>query len=89
MRTLSETKTNQENIMTTYAPLAAQIIGRFVDTSDRRPCSWNDVDNSCYSDLHKEAVGYRPRDFDPATKWKTVGDFYSEMEYLQAMILGD
>ena len=47
-----------------------------------RPCTWEDLANSCYSDIYKETHGFRPRPTE--VPFATVGDLYKEIESLYA-----
>ena len=47
-----------------------------------KPCTWEDMSASCYSDVYKDAHGFRPRHAE--VPFKTVGDLYIEIDSLVA-----
>jgi len=43
-----------------------------------RACTWDDLSNSCWSDVYKDAHGFRPRPTE--VPFATVGDLYADID---------
>ena len=54
----------------------------FLAANADRPCTWEDISNSLYSDIYKDAYGFRPRHTE--VPFATVGDLYKEIDSLHA-----
>jgi hypothetical protein len=67
---------------TTYAYINKPDFRALVAASADRPCTWEDLGDSCYSDVYKETHGFRPRHTE--VPFATVGDLYKEIDCLYA-----
>jgi|TARA_R110000824_G_scaffold379777_1_gene571869 hypothetical protein len=57
-------------------------IDAFLAANADRACTFEDMGNSLYSDIYKDAYGFRPRHTE--VPFATVGDLYKEIESLYA-----